>query len=62
MSREPAPQKESATDSEKDPAKDPAKDQDRPPILRTWRQAYVLVLVTLLGVVLLFSALTWVYG
>jgi hypothetical protein len=58
MSREPAPQKESATDSEKDPAKD----QDRPPILRTWRQAYVLVLVTLLGVVLLFSALTWVYG
>lgn len=37
-------------------------DSDRPPVLRTWRQMYLLVLLTLLGVVLLFSALTWMYG
>ncbi|MFO0578836.1 MAG: hypothetical protein U1A78_32945 [Polyangia bacterium] len=64
MSPEQAPERkrDSETESKTESPKDSERDSDRPPILRTWRQMYLLVLLTLLGVVLLFSALTWIYG
>ena len=60
MSPEQAP--ESERESQRGSETESEKDSDRPPILRTWRQMYLLVLLTLLGVVLLFAALTWIYG
>jgi hypothetical protein len=38
-----------------------ADDDERPPILRTWRGVYALVLGTLAVLVLLFSLVSWRY-
>lgn len=64
MSPDQAPElkKELEKESQSESGEESERDSERPPILRTWRQMYLLVLVTLLGVVLLFAALTWMYG
>ena len=55
------PQKDSRTDSGTDNS-DELPPSERPPFLKTWRQMYLLVLLTLLAVVALFAALTRIYG
>lgn len=59
------PQKDSVTDPKTDSATDNSDElppSERPPFLKTWRQMYLLVLLTLLAVVALFAALTRIYG
>lgn len=36
--------------------------EDRPPLLRTWGQMYLVVILSLAATVLIFAALTWSYG
>lgn len=36
-------------------------DPDKPPILRSWAQLYVIVLGTLVALIAGFTALGWVY-
>jgi hypothetical protein len=36
-------------------------DEDRPPFFRTWKGMYALVLGTLLGEVIVFSIVAWIY-